>query len=77
MVVTNRGWTKTLVEAHGCGWFTPAGDAPQLAACLRDLLAQPALLQAAGQRGQALARQEFDRQQLAAVVQQALEKAVG
>ncbi len=77
VVVTNRGWTKTLVETHGCGWFTPAGDAPQLAACLRSLLAQPDLLRAAGQRGQALARQEFDRQQLAAVVQRVLEKAVG
>ncbi len=76
VVVTNQGWTKTLVEAHGCGWFTPAGDAPQLAACLRDLLAQPASLQAAGLRGQVLARQAFDRQQLAAAVQQVLEKAV-
>ena len=75
VVVTNRGWTKTLVETHGCGWYTPAGDAPQLATCLRNLLAQPALLQAAGRCGQNLARQEFDRQQLAVVVQRVLEKA--
>ena len=77
VVVTNRGWTKTLVEAHGCGWYTPAGDAPRLVACLCGLLAQPAQLQAAGQRGRALARQAFDRRQLAAVVQQVLEAAAG
>lgn len=75
VVVTNRGWTKTLVEKHGCGWYSPAGDAPQLAAHLHSLLAQLALLAAAGQRGRALAAKEFDRQQLAAVVQRVLEQA--
>ena len=76
VVVTSQGWTKTLVEKHGCGWYTPAGDAPRLAACLGRLLAQPALLQAAGRRGRVLAGQEFDRRQLAAAVQQVLEKAI-
>ena len=75
VVVTNQGWTKNLVETHGCGWYTPAGDAPQLATCLRGLLAQPAQLQAASQRGRVLAAKEFDRQQLAAVVQRVLENA--
>ncbi|OGX91147.1 glycosyltransferase family 4 protein [Hymenobacter coccineus] len=75
VVVTNQGWTKKLVETHSCGWCIPAGDAPQLADRLRELLAQPAQLQAAGQRGRALAVKEFDRQQLAAVVQRVLENA--
>ena len=75
VVVTNQGWTKKLVETHGCGWYSPAGEAPQLATCLRGLLAQPAQLQAASQRGRALATKEFDRQQLAAVVQRVLENA--
>ena len=75
VVVTNRGWTKTLVEREGCGWYVPAGNAPVLAARLRELLAQPADLQAAGERGRELAKRDFDRQRLAAVVQQILENA--
>ncbi|RYY18233.1 MAG: glycosyltransferase WbuB, partial [Cytophagaceae bacterium] len=34
VVVTNKGWTKALVEQHGCGWYAPAGDAEALAARL-------------------------------------------
>ena len=75
VVVTNRGWTKELVEKHGCGWYVPAGNAPALAAQLAVLLAQPAALAAAGERGRQLARTEFDRQQLAAQMQQILEAA--
>lgn len=75
VVVTNRGWTKALVERHGCGWYVPAGDAQAMATLLHRLLAQPGLLQEAGLRGQQLAEQEFDRQQLAGVVQQILESA--
>lgn len=75
VVVTNAGWTRQLVEQEGCGWYTPAGDASALAALLRQLLAQPTLLAAAGMRAKQLAAREFDRQHLAAVVQRVLEKA--
>jgi glycosyltransferase involved in cell wall biosynthesis len=75
VVVTNRGWTKTLVEQHGCGWYAPAGSAEALAAQLRQLLAQPDTLFQAGQRGKRLAVESFDRQQLAATVQVILEDA--
>ncbi len=77
VIVTNPGWTKALVEQHGCGWYVPAGQAETLAAQLRQLLASPATLAAAGQRGQQLAQAEFDRQQLAAQVQRVLEVAAG
>ena len=73
VVVTNAGWTKTLVEREGCGWYAPAGDARALAGCLREALRQPALLSVAGAAGQRLATRAFDRQQLAATVQQVLE----
>jgi len=66
VVVTNKGWTKTLVEQHGCGWYAPAGNAPALAAQLRAVLAAPAKLAEAGARGQQLALSTFDRRQLAA-----------
>ena len=75
VVVTNQGWTKELVERHGCGWYVPAGDAEALVAQLRNLLAQPEALTAAGNRGRQLARREFDRQELASQVQQLLEAA--
>lgn len=75
VVVTNSGWSKQLVEQEGCGWFTPAGDAPALVALLIRLLAQPAVLAAAGARGRALAARAFNRQKLATVVQRVLEEA--
>ncbi|MDO7853964.1 glycosyltransferase family 4 protein [Hymenobacter convexus] len=75
VVVTNRGWTKALVEQHGCGWYVPAGNTEALTAQLGQALMQPELLMQAGQRGKYLAQKSFDRQQLAAVVQQILEKA--
>lgn len=65
VVVTNQGWTKTLVEQYGCGWYAPAGDATALAAQLQTVLATPAALAEAGARGQQLALRAFDRRQLA------------
>ncbi len=77
VVVTNRGWTKALVEREGCGWYAPAGDAPALAERLRGLLAQPEASRAAGQRGRELAARKFDRNGLAATMQRILENATG
>jgi glycosyltransferase involved in cell wall biosynthesis len=77
VVVTNPGWTKALVEDHGCGWYTPAGNPAALAAQLQAVLNQPATLAAAGARGQQLALRAFDRQQLAAQMQGILEAAAG
>jgi glycosyltransferase involved in cell wall biosynthesis len=77
VVVTNPGWTKALVEDHGCGWYTPAGNPAALAAQLQAVLNQPTTLAAAGARGQQLALRAFDRQQLAAQMQGILEAAAG
>ncbi len=73
VVVTNQGWTKTLVEQHGCGWYTPAGNATALAARLHAVLADPAGRRAAGERGRLLAQAEFDRVALAAQMREILE----
>jgi glycosyltransferase involved in cell wall biosynthesis len=75
VVVTNTGWTKALVEQHGCGWYVPAGDAAALAAQLRAALADPSDTVQAGERGRALARAEFDRIALAGQMQKVLEAA--
>lgn len=75
VVVTNKGWTRQLVEEHGCGWYAPAGDAAALAARLRAVLADVKALAAAGERGRALAWAEFDRVALAARMREILEQA--
>jgi glycosyltransferase involved in cell wall biosynthesis len=75
VVVTNKGWTKALVEQHNCGWYTPAGDAAALAAQLRTVLTNPVAAAEAGKRGQALARREFDRRLLAEQMRALLEGA--
>jgi glycosyltransferase involved in cell wall biosynthesis len=75
IVVTNKGWTKTLVEQHGCGWYTPAGDVSSLVATLRAVLADPSAREAAGQRGRALALAAFDRVEIAARMRKILEQA--
>jgi glycosyltransferase involved in cell wall biosynthesis len=77
IIVTNKGWTKTLVEQHGCGWYTPAGDVSSLVATLRAVLAAPSAREAAGQRGRALALAEFDRVEIAARMRKILEQAAG
>ncbi|MCC3155650.1 glycosyltransferase family 4 protein [Hymenobacter sp. 15J16-1T3B] len=77
VVVTNPGWTKQFVEEHHCGWYVPAEQPQLLAEQLARLLAAPAQMQAAGQRGQAVAQQQFDRQQLAVRMQLILEQAAG
>jgi glycosyltransferase involved in cell wall biosynthesis len=77
VVVTNKGWTKALVEEHGCGWYVPAGNATGLASQLYGVLADPVGRAAAGQRGQAVAQREFDRAKLATQMQRILEQASG
>lgn len=77
VVVTNQGWTKTLVEQHGCGWYAPAGNAAALTARLQAALADRAGTVAAGARGRELACAEFDRVALAARMRYLLERAAG
>ena len=77
VVVTNRGWTKTLVEEHSCGWYSPADQPDPMVQCLQAALASPATLTAAGKRGRQLALAEFDRVALAARMRTILEKAAG
>jgi glycosyltransferase involved in cell wall biosynthesis len=69
VVVTNPGWTRAFVAAHGCGWFVPPEDAAALAARVAALLDAPEMLAEAGRRGAAAARTHFDRRRhMAALV---------
>ena len=74
VVVTNPGWMMRFVEQHDCGWYTPPSDAEALAGCIRTVLADPGALHQAGQKGETVARQLFDRQHLARQMEQILEQ---
>ncbi|MHC2992257.1 hypothetical protein OB13_11895 [Pontibacter sp. HJ8] len=74
VIVTNPGWTKSLVEQHGCGRYSPAGQPTALAETIRQLLASPEELKEAGLRGAAVAREQFDRQLLARQMEDVLLK---
>ncbi|MEM8599444.1 MAG: glycosyltransferase family 4 protein [Bacteroidota bacterium] len=65
VVVTNAGWTKRLVETERCGWHVPLAAPDAFATRLKALLADPAALTDAGQRGETYARKHFDRRALA------------
>ncbi|OUJ73652.1 glycosyltransferase family 4 protein [Hymenobacter crusticola] len=75
VIVTNEGWTKRLVEQHACGWYVPADDTQALVTQLTQLFAQPEQLLQAGERGRALAIEQFDRGKIATAVQVTLEQA--
>jgi glycosyltransferase involved in cell wall biosynthesis len=77
VLVTNPGWTKSFVERHGCGWYSPAGEPALLAQKIRELLSAPESLQQAGMHGKAIAHEQFDRQKLAAQVESILLKVAG
>jgi glycosyltransferase involved in cell wall biosynthesis len=61
VVVTNPGWTQSLVRRHDCGWSVPEAQADLLAERIATLLDRPDRLQQAGQNGTKLARKRFDR----------------
>ncbi|WP_375435351.1 glycosyltransferase family 4 protein [uncultured Hymenobacter sp.] len=75
VVVTNGGWTRDLIQASECGWYSPADNAPALAEQLRKLFEYPEQLQAAGRAGQEMAANTFDRQKIAATMQRIIEQA--
>ncbi|HEX8428934.1 glycosyltransferase family 4 protein [Hymenobacter sp.] len=76
VIVTNKGWTRDLVEDNGCGWYSPADDASALAQQLRHLFKHPELLQAASKASYQIAATTFDRQKIAAIMQEVLEQAI-
>ncbi len=76
VIVTNPGWTKQFVEEHQCGWYVPPSNPDALALRLEAVRAAPEALAAAGQRGVAVARQQFDRDVMAADMEEILQKVV-
>lgn len=62
VIVTNDGWTRALVERHGCGWYVPPSSPQALARRIDALLDDTAALRTAGTRGRDVARRRFDRE---------------
>jgi glycosyltransferase involved in cell wall biosynthesis len=65
VIVTNPGWTKAFVEKYRCGWYAPSNELGALVRCIEEALMDPKCLEQAGQRGQAVARDQFDRNRMA------------
>ena len=77
VIVTNPGWTKAFVEQYNCGWYSPAGQPAALAETIKRVLAIPEELRAGGARGATVAKEQFDRQQLARQVEEILSRVAG
>lgn len=58
------GWLAELIEQHGCGFAVPPASAAAFADALERAAADRGALKAMGERGLALARQEFNRARL-------------
>jgi glycosyltransferase involved in cell wall biosynthesis len=62
VIVTNPGWTKSFIEKHQAGWYSPAEQPLKLANTIKQALKNPKELKSFGKNGAAVARTQFDRQ---------------
>ena len=76
VVVTNPGWTKTFVEEHQCGWYTPPADPNHLAETICAIFADESVRAAAGKRGKIVADRLFDRKMIAGELNTILEQMI-
>ena len=76
VLANNPGWVADLIREHDCGRVVPARDPAALADALIALADQRGRLPAMARRAAALARNRFDRRQLAAAFVATLEAAV-
>ena len=76
VLVTNPGWTKRFVDAHACGWYVPPSDPTAMAERIAWILEHPEECAAAGRRGAAAARAQFDRGVLAQQLEAIFERVV-
>ncbi|KAA3440744.1 glycosyltransferase family 4 protein [Rufibacter hautae] len=74
VIVTNPGWTKKLVEAQGCGWYVPAGDAQALAHSLEQRLSQSEEMTFMRGKAARVAREQFDRLKMIPVLEKIFEQ---
>jgi glycosyltransferase involved in cell wall biosynthesis len=65
VVINYGGWQAEWLAKHDCGLSAPQGDEGALATQLARLISDASLRQQMGERGRAVARQHFDRRQLA------------
>ena len=75
MIVNSPGWTKELVEQHGCGVFVPPGDGAALADAIERLADDSQTRRVMGRRARELAEAQFDRDVLARQVEAVLQSA--
>lgn len=76
IAINYGGWQAGLLSKTGAGLVLPADDPQRGAAMLAELVADPDRLQQMGRAARALAEREFDRDKLAAQLEQVLVEAV-
>jgi glycosyltransferase involved in cell wall biosynthesis len=60
-IVTTPGWTKSLVESQGCGWYVPPSSPHRLAHRIQTLIDSPSSLEKAGIRASQFAAKHLRR----------------
>jgi glycosyltransferase involved in cell wall biosynthesis len=77
VVVTNPGWTKTLVEIHHCGLYVPASNPQALYEGLNQLLKDEDKRHKMGINGRNLAKKIFDRAEIARTLESIFDEIEG
>lgn len=74
VIQNTNGWMRDFLEVHQVGFTIDPDDPVALAECLLQLSGSPELLAAMGERGQKIAREQFDKRILADRMLTAIEK---
>ena len=76
-IVTNPGWTRSFVEQHKCGWYTPASEPASVVQGIERALDDPKMYNSACENGRNVAYQLFDRALMAEELESILMKLGG
>ena len=77
VVQTTQGWIRELLEAEGCGLTVPPNDASAMADAIQRLVDEPTLRAEMAANARRVAKEQFDRDLLAARMLDALREAAG
>ncbi|MFP4227848.1 MAG: glycosyltransferase family 4 protein [Salinivenus sp.] len=69
VLVTNPGWMTRFIQRHDCGWAVPPSAPDRLADRIARVVEAPADADAAGRRGAAVVRDQYDRADQAETLQ--------
>ena len=77
VIQTTQGWIRGMLEREGCGLTVPPNDAPSMADSIQRLVDEPALRAEMAANARRVAKEQFDRDLLAARMLEVLREAAG